>query len=406
MTLRSLLPQTKETSPEAVIRDVQTTLAQALPPGSEEAKKYCAELSRLIFASPEARQYPELQALGFWLRPASIDSMTKRFLDPSSRDPAGIVFQLPPSNIATLFGYTSSIALLCGNAVIVRLPSAENRVQSLLAALMSKSLMQASPVLRERLVLLRYGHEDALTSELSRACATRLVWGGDATVTHIANLPLSPDGKHVSFGDRYSGMALDANAYLKLDETGRNELIKRIFNDIYVFDQLACSSPRLLVWIGAAAPVTMAAEDLYPRLANCAVEHGYGVGAGESIAKLNAAFLALHDLEAAAYKSYGPQLSVIALASLEHLSPFKSVTYGYGMLLAIRMGRLADLIPWTEQRDQTLSCWGIDETEMQQFSAAPDRQGFDRIVPTGQALAFDPIWDGHNLFDVMTREKP
>ncbi|MDX2028167.1 MAG: acyl-CoA reductase [Alphaproteobacteria bacterium] len=400
--LLRLLPEKQDISAEIAVSAARAAAAQPLAPGSDDVKKYCGDLSALLLGSAEARSYPELQALGFWLRPASVDSMVKKFLS-SPRTAIGIAFHMPPSNVATLFGYTSSIALLCGNAVLVRLPSAENPVQTLLVSLMQEALAQNSRALRERLILLRYGHDDAVTSELSRACQLRMVWGSDETVEHISALPLPAAARHVSFGDRYSAMALKAAAWLRLNSEERNDVIKQIFNDIYVFDQLACASPRLLVWVGDEKTAAQAAEDFYPRLASCAKARGYMPGAGESIAKQNTNFLALHDLAVAAYTNYGPQLTVLALTGFEGLSTFKKVNYGYGTLLAVRLETLAEFAPHTEARDQTLSCWGFAEDEMQAFAGAGKRRGFDRMVAAGQALTFDPVWDGCNLFDAMTR---
>lgn len=402
MNLLRLLPVKEEVTANEAVVAARAATAQSLPPGSNEAQKYCADLSALLLNDKEARKYPELQALGFWLRPASVESMVQKFLA-APRAPLGTVFHMPPSNVATLFGYTSAIALLCGNTAFVRLSGTDNPVQTLLVSLIREALAKNAPALRNRLILLRYGHDDAVTSELSRASGLRMVWGSDETVEHIAALPIAAEARHVSFGDRYSAMALKTEAWLKLKEPERDDLIKKIFNDIYVFDQMACASPRLLVWVGEEKTTTQAGEDFYPRLTAHAQTRGYAPGAGENIAKQNAAFLALHDLSVSDYKVHGPELTVITLAGFEGLAAFRQVNYGYGTLLAVRLETLAELAPHTETRDQTLSCWGFTEKEASAFTAAEKRRGFDRIVPAGQALTFDPVWDGCNLFDAMTR---
>jgi hypothetical protein len=402
--LLQLLPQARETTAAAVIEAARKAEKQPLPP--DLAKNYCADLSKLLLSRNEARAFPDLQALGFWLRSASIENMAERFLDApegTRRAPAGIVFQLPPGNVASLFGYTSSIALLCGNAVLVRLPSAPHPAQIVLTDLMRETLERAAPALAERLILLRYDHDDAITQQLSLACDVRLVWGSDATVDHIRRLPLPALARHISFGDRFSALAIKADYHLALDEAARTELVTKLFNDIYLFDQMACSSPRLLVWVGNEDASTEAGNDFYPRLAAHALAKNYQIGAAENIAKLNASYLALYDLSPTAYKVYAPQLSVITLPDLARLAPFKSVNYGHGMLLAARLAALEELARGAERRDQTLVCCGFDENEIRAFSESCRGRGFDRIVAAGQASAFNPVWDGYNLFDAMTR---
>src|SRR5450755_464488 len=106
--LIQILPNAGEITPEAIINSARTIAARHLPPVSFEAKSYCAALSNLFLADPRARPFPELQALGFWLRPASIEKMAQHYLQVPAetfRAPAGIVFQIPPGNVATLFGY-------------------------------------------------------------------------------------------------------------------------------------------------------------------------------------------------------------------------------------------------------------------------------------------------------------
>lgn len=404
--LYSLLPETREVTTQAVIDAVNTVRRAALPPRSEEARKFCADLSQSLLADDVARQYPELQALAFWLRPASVNLMVERYLNSlenTQRVAAGVVFQLPPANVVTLFGYTSAIALLCGDVALVRLPSAPHPVQLLLISLMAKCLQQAGPALAQRLVLLRYNHDDIITAELSRICDVRLIWGSDETVDHIRQLPLPPLARHVSFGDRFSAAALGAEAYKALSEGQRSDLIKKIYNDIYLFDQLACSSPRLLLWVGKAQDIKIAEEDFYPRLATHAASRGYEVGVGESILKQNASYLALHDLKPRNYQRYRQQLSVITLPDLTLLAAFKSINYGYGMLLVAHLGSLDLLATHAERRDQTLMHWGIQVADIRRFIEVCQGRGFDRIVPAGQALSFDPIWDGYNLFDLMSR---
>ena len=231
----------------------------------------------------------------------------------------------------------------------------------------------------------------------------RLIWGGDATVAQIRALALPPLANEIGFGDRFSASAINAEAYLTADDQTRANLIAAFANDLFWFDQFACASPRLLVWVGTEITADQASTDFYARLAQHAEDKGINPSAGTPLAKLTMTYLALHDLPVTQHHIYNPALTVVTLADLSTLSPFKRVPYGFGLLLATRLETLGDLATTAERRDQTLTVWGFPPKACEDFVRACGGRGFDRIVPVGHALDFHPIWDGHNLFAAMTR---
>ncbi len=76
---------------------------------------------------------------------------------------------------------------------------------------------------------------------------------------------------------------------------------------------------------------------------------------------------------------------------------------GVGTVAHARVGRLADLVPLIERRDQTLSHFGFSEADLVELVMALAGRGVDRLVPVGQALAFAPTWDGYDLLREFTR---
>lgn len=406
VSLLQLLPVPKESTPEALAAIAIKTVAEPIGVGATEAVTYCNDLSQHLLNDPRARAYPSLQALGFWLRPGSVVNMIQSYLsapEATVRAPRGIVLQIPPRNVSVLFGYTSALSLLGGNVTLLRLPENPSLEQELLLTLIRETLDKAPDSVKNRMLFVRYGHDDAITSALSALCDARLVWGGDETVQHIRTIPLPPLAREMSFADRFSAAALNAEHYASLNSPQRQQLIRAVFNDIYLFDQMACSSPRLLVWVGDKTSIDQSEVDFYPRLADYALETYGHPGAGENLSKLNAHYLAMHDLKLAATTTYNAALTVMSLASWEGVSAYKSLHYGYGLLLTTRLEKLRDLAIFAEKRDQTLSVWGFGPDETHAFIAQCGGRGFDRVVPVGQALSFDPIWDGNNMFDILTR---
>lgn len=404
--LRQLLPLATETTAEAVLADAHEAQKMPLAIGAAETVQFCDAVSHKLLQDPRTISFPEFTALGFWLRKSSIQNLLKTHLHAHTQTknvPAGLAFLLPPGNVTTLFFYNVALSLLCGNVTLVRLSDKDLPAQNLLIDIVGTCLAEAPEALRRRLMIVRYGHDDAITSALSMGCDLRLIWGGDATVTHMRSLPLPPLANEIAFGDRFSSSALKASAYRHANDKARDELVHQFYNDMYWFDQLACASPRLLVWVGDEKTTSEASDDFNSRLASYAEKKRYVPPSGASTAKLSMSYLALHDLPAQTYQVHNPELTTIALSDLSSLSAFKSVNYGFGLLLTSRLDKLNDLAAYADRRDQTLTVWGFSTEERETFTTTCDGRGFDRIVSVGQALAFEPVWDGHNLFAALTR---
>jgi len=404
--LTQLFPSQRQVLLEDIAAQVALAKREPLGIASPSALAFCQALSEKLLEDPRAHTFPSLQALGFWLRPASVKALLQDHLGcpvGCTRVPRGVVFQIPPGNIETLFGYNCALSLLCGNVTLVRLPSQSTPEQDTLLDFMAEICAGMPPALARHILFLRYAHEAAITEQLGRLCNLRMVWGGDETITAIRRIPLPPLAHEISFANRFSVAALQARHYLEQSDDERTTTTRGLVNDIFQFGQMACASPRLLGWIGGEDDIKQAAALLYPQLASLALEKYGAPDTGENLAKLNSHFLALHDLEIAATTTYNPALTVLSLKNWQGVESFKKLNFGHGLILETRFATLNDLAAHTEGMDQTLVLCGFEAQEVRAFITLCDGRGFDRIVRAGQALDFDPVWDGTNLFDVLTK---
>ncbi len=404
--LTQLLPSARETTIEALAAQIDQMRRSPIGLGSDEALTFCHQLSDLLLNDERAHTYPSLQALGFWLRPASLKTLLAAHFPCASnltRVPRGVVFQMPPSNIETLFGYNAALSLLTGNVTIVRLSGKSKPEQETLLDFFAEAAAKSHPAIAQHLIFVRYPHDDAITQGLSALCDLRMVWGGDETITHMRTIPLPPRAHEISFANRFSMACMDADYYLTQDDATRTVLARGLANDIFQFNQMACASPRLFVWIGSAESTSKAANLFYPELAAIAMEKYGAPEPSDNIAKLNAQFLALHDLNVCDKVNYNPALTILNLNDWSGLTTFKTLDFGGGMVLQERLDSLQDLAAHTEGKDQTLALCGFDDKDIAAFIASCNGRGFDRVVRFGEALAFDAVWDGTNLFDVLTK---
>ncbi len=74
--------------------------------------------------------------------------------------------------------------------------------------------------------------------------------GGDETIRNIRNLSTPERCVDIAFSDRYSFCVIETEAVLELDERELQLLAEHFYNDTYLMDQNACSSPHLVVWLG------------------------------------------------------------------------------------------------------------------------------------------------------------
>ncbi|MBI1273963.1 MAG: gamma-glutamyl phosphate reductase [Alphaproteobacteria bacterium] len=408
MTIQVIAPRGTETDAAALIaQQEQARRDHPLQPFAEETKNFLAAFSELLLHDTGARKYPELQALGFWLRPASLQRVEAHFkmTQPagSRSAPRGLVLHFPPANVDTIFVYTLALALLAGNASITRLSGRAGAAGQLLAALLRQACAQAGPAIAAHIYIVRYAHDAATTGLLSRAADVRMIWGGDEAVAAVRAIAAGPLTKDLAFADKFSWAAFDAKQYAAMPEDAREKMAGQFANDLFWYEQMACSSPRAIAWVGTEDAATGAGDDFYRRVSAAAGYKAMRIDAGAHMARLGADYLAQVDLPITLRRTFGPRLAVLRIIAPEALLPFKRVGYGHGLLIECVLPGLAALADMAERRDQTLVHAGFSPAILQEFAARCGGRGFDRLVPPGQALAFHHIWDGYDIVRELTR---
>ena len=341
-------------------------------------------------------------ALGFWLRPAALAEQERSFeISTSSKliaTPRGLAFHLPPTNVETIFIYSLALSMLCGNSNICRLPSQLSEASRILLKHFVEALVAAN--VDDMCLFVTYDLQTDATAELSKLSDLRIIWGGDAKVQGISTLPQKARGVTVGFPDRYSYSVLNASAYAALDIKARNALASAAYNDIFLFDQMGCSSTQLQYWVGKKDDITLLALDFTARISVAAAAKGYDLGIAGAATKLTQAMgLALD----------GPvellDISDMMLVGVHHGQPrdLRDSRGGAGMVGIIHLNSLLELADLVQERDQTLATFGFEIEELRDLVVSINGRGIDRMVPSWQALQFDRIWDGQDLLRSFSR---
>ena len=397
--VEQLLPtrQSKDLS-EVLVR---LNSAPTVTPFDPSRMEFIAEASRSL--RRRGRGLPETQALAFWMRKSELSRMAESFLQLGTAEtllmPRGTVFHVPPSNVDTMFVYSWVFSMLVGNRNIVRLSSRGSEESRLIIDTIAE-VMTGFPAVADANVMITYGHDDAITSRISAHCDVRVIWGGNATINRLRSIPIPPHATELVFADRFSMAAISISAYRSLAPEMRSRLAELFFADTYWFDQLGCSSARLLLWVGPEDPQGIA-SDFYERVRAVAHLKGYVVNTSDAIAKLAQSYRTIIDAKVTSYSAPDNLLTVLEMSSFPDV---RGEFCGGGLFYQLHAADLNSIVSFIQRADQTLASFGIPEKELRTFIHNLNGRGIDRVVPFGQALRFSRYWDGYDLLAEFTRK--
>ncbi len=365
-------------------------------------------ISSHLLKRSEVKQFPELVSLAFWLRKANIHAIVQDFrktVGPHELTmPLGIVFHIAPSNVDTIFLYSWALSLLAGNLNVIRISQNGGEQLGVLIGVLQQMFGESRwGAIAERNIVLTYPRDERINRFLSRHADARVIWGGDETVQTIRSLPAKPRTKDIPFADKVSATVINALPYLQASEATMATWVRSFYNDAYQFNQLACSSPHFVLFVGTPDLCEEASHSFWTRLAKEVARQQQEepmssvadklVGTYELLACTPNARRTWHTA------SPSPVVSRIPLNAL----PSARTRVAGGFFLECFLEQLTDLALVVQPGDQTLGYIGFTQHEMESAAKTLCAQGIDRIVPVGQALAFGPVWDGYVLLSELTR---
>jgi hypothetical protein len=404
MSIAVRFPASADTGVDALVTDVTGEPTDGLlTVGDDRIRDFLVAFSRRLLRPDLARRYPELGSLGFFLRRGEIARAVERMYDGASgarRSPRGLVLHFPPANVDTIFVYSWALSALAGNRNIVRVSArSAGAAQSVLDAL-NDVLADSHPAVAQTQRMVTYERDDAITAALSAACDLRVIWGGDGAVTDIRRHPLPPLTRDLTFPDRSSFAAVSVAGWQAAPPAARRAAVDGFANDVFWFDQAACSSPRNLFWVGDEAEGTAARKEFMALLGEVVAERGWGVDAAMAVEKRVATYGLAATGAAKRVEFAGNAVASVDLAGPEVL---QRQWLGAGTICHLTVRSLAEVVPTVQRKDQTFSQFGFSMTELDDFVTAVAGRGVDRIVPFGSALTFAGVWDGYDLLHEFTR---
>jgi hypothetical protein len=376
--------------------------ARPLLPFDGKVRAFLALLSARLIADGATRTMPDVMSFAWWCRKSNIERLAKTYDDGALRIGRGLAFHVTPTNMPVNFAFSWAFSFLSGNANVVRLPNRDFPQIPFIVRHIDDLLKEGSfPEVRDMNAFVKYGREEEITEPISAIADVRIVWGGDETIRTIRKAPLPTRGVEICFADRYSFCILEAKEIINLDQADLERLGAHFFNDAYIMDQNACSSPRLVVWRGTDSAVEQAGDRFWSAVGND-VERRYELAAVSSVDKFAQACRDAIELDSVTGLDHRDN-RVYRLRLKTIPADIDSRRCNNGYFYEYATNNLDDLAAIVTNKYQTLTYFGLPREELASFVQRNRLSGIDRIVPVGQAMNLGLIWDGYDLIRTLSR---
>ena len=372
----------------------------AIEPYNDEVCNFLGDFSKMLFKSKYANKYSDLKTLAFWCRKNQILKLKSKFSITENRLGLGLVFHVTPSNIPTNFAYSLIFGLLTGNSNIVKVPSQKFEQIEIICSCINKILKNKYKTIKKMILIVRYKkEEDLITKEFSKNCNARMIWGGDKTISNIKSYYTKQKTLDITFPDRYSFCVIDSKKISKLSNKSLNELAIKFYNDTFLVDQNACSSPHLILWLGKR---NKSAENSFWKNVFKVANEKYELNESALFDKLTNLYdKVLSSTQVKSIKKFGNLIYVLQLKKIEEKNhEFRGK---WGLFYEINVPNLDTIKKQINNRYQTLTYFGLEKKNLKNFIFKNKLNGIDRVVPIGQALDINLFWDGYDINRILTR---
>lgn len=372
-----------------------------LIPFDDVVVEFLQELSTILLKHPQGREFPDVTTFGFFIRKANLRKQERGYSHLKSSVGRGVSFHVAPSNVPINFAFSLAMGLLSGNACIIRVSSKHFPQTDIVSRAISSVLKNSIfSDLKRYISIIRYEHDSDMNRYFSSLCDVRVIWGGDNTVSELRKAALPPRSFDITFADRYSFCMIRAEEYLGMNN--KKKIAEHFYNDTYLFDQNACSSPRLVYWVGSARVVSQARKEFWAYLHETLVDKKYSLQTMMAIEKYTVSCQAALNYDKIDIPK-GPD-NLVSRIELTSLPPdLPEHTCGGGSFFEYSddgPDRLFDIV---SRKFQTMTYIGFARDELRSLFSGKGSPGIDRIVPCGRAADFSFVWDGYDLISHMSR---
>jgi len=376
--------------------------APALTPFDPHVMSFLADLSSALLKDKRTKAYPDVTTFAFFCRRANLEHLHAPYHTMQGRLGRGLVFHIAPSNVPMNFAYSLLSALLAGNASVVKASSRDFEQIRITCEAMQALLIGTHATLRPYVNVVEYARErQEITEAFSALCDVRIIWGGDETIRRVREAALPPRAFDVAFADRWSLLAIGAEAIAPMDDQALTAIAKGFYDDTYLYDQNACTTPRLVYWLGEGEVLEKAKARFWSAV-HADAHIKYVIDPVIAVDKRIALYRAALTLGGATLVPMPDNLTV--RIHLDTLTPeVLNFRCGGGCFLEFEAPTLEPLASLLTQKAQTLSLLGLDAGAVRDFVLSHGVRGVDRFATVGHTMDFSLVWDGYDLIETLSR---
>lgn len=371
----------------------------ALEPFDKNVCDFLNSLSAELLKNKRAKQFPDIVTFAFFVRKANIEALKNKY-GLQNRLGKGLSFHIAPSNVPINFAYSLTAGLLAGNSCVVRASSKDFEQTEIICKSMQKVAEETKNPAASYIVVLTYERSREVTDMFSAMCDIRIIWGGDQSVQEIRKSPLPARASEITFADRYSICVIKAAEIL--ETTNFQKIAQDFYNDTYLYDQNACSSPRLIYWLGDKAEVAQA-KQIFWKAIHTYILPKYVIEPVIAVDKLMMDYRAAIDFDGIELEPEVDNLFHRIKMSELSKNVFEYSCPG-GSFLEYDSTDFNALLQIDDKKLQTVSYFGCCGSSIADWVCRNGLAGIDRIVPMGKTAEFTLTWDGYDLIREMSRK--
>ena len=362
---------------------------------------FLEDFSKKLKNYKDLKSYPDLIYLMYWCRKERIKKLEHSLTDNQYRLGRGLIFHICPSNVPTNFVYSLFFGLLSGNSNIVKISSENSKEKSIIISILKNIFDKRKyKVLKNSNILTEYKASNTKNTEFfSSVCDARVIWGGNKTINDIRKFWIPERSIDITFADRYSISVINLEILKNLNLNRLKILAKKFYYDSYLMNQAACNSPHFVFWVGKKN--TKLQNSFWKEL-NEAVENNFIFDDIHIVDKYTNLMKNIieHD-KFNKINMYKNNLYVVDVN--QKVNTIENIRGKNGTFFQKNINNLSKIKHSISKKCQTLTYFGFEKKELEVFLLNNNLSGIDRAVPIGNALNINPIWDGFNVLNELSR---
>ena len=240
-----------------------------------------AHLGKQLIKDPEMSRMDGATYISLWLRADNLERLcdlnygdrhrADQFLSvwPGTEmrcQPRGTSCHWLPNNVPVMSIFSLMLAVLSKNASILKVSDINRPVLTAVLERLKGMVIErqgrrveGATIVRSVCMISFDSSSAADNTMLSLAADVKIAWGSGEAVRAVAALPQKETCDTIIFGPKYS-MAVFDQAFLSGE--GLEDVLRKLAQDVVLFDQTACSSPQVVVLEKGAVSARRFAEAL------------------------------------------------------------------------------------------------------------------------------------------------